>query len=1040
VRRFFLSDYLSKKKLHHNFSLFLLAKLDFTSKQQIDLYILYSKTMIRISLILFTTFFTSLIFSQNYWQQEVNYTIEVRLDDENHALSASEKFQYVNNSPDALDFMYVHLWPNAYNNEKTALGKQQYESGKTLLKYGNDSIKGRIDSLDFKVNGQRVKWEYELNNPDICKIIFNEPLLAGSKIEVSTPFHVKIPSGEISRLGHVGQSYQITQWYPKPAVYDKNGWNQIPYLNQGEFYSEYGTFDVSITLPKNYVVAATGDLQTKKETAFLKERALMTKDKFENSFFTKEENQKSLNNFPSSDSEYKTIRYTQSRVHDFAWFADKRFEVLTGEVELPQSKRMVTSWAMVTPKNAEMWKNSLEYINDGTYFYSKWNGDYPYNHVTAVDGTISAGGGMEYPNVTVIGNTSSIEELEIVIVHEVGHNWFYGILGSNERVHGWMDEGMNTLNEVRYIQTKYPNNTRLSDMVMGGKFHFNDLDYHDMNDVSYKLIALFGEDQPIETHSADFTGINYGLIMYQKTGLVFFYLKAYLGDSLFDECMHTYYETWKFKHPQPEDMRSTFETVSGKNLSWLFDDLIQTTNHLDYKIKSVKKTEEGYDVKIKNVGQVNGPVGIDLFSKGVKIKTVWVDPCDGTQLVHIKANEIDEVRIDSDKNIPEINRSNNNWNKNWLFNKTEPLKLEFLFGDNEPAYNNHFWTPILAGNYHDKLMVGAAFHNFGIPFNKFQYVVAPMYSFGRKSVSGMGEFSYSFLPKNGLKLTRIGLSLKSFKDDSEFKNNESYFASAAPYVFMKLGNRTKAKPFSQTLLVQTIYNTKHRGSDNQIETGGFIKYTFNYATADHKFNLTLRNDYLTNVQNSDEFARISAEGIYEFRYLKNKMKRWIQVRAFIGNNYILSASNPTDRERYSLSLSGAHSTQDVFVEEYYLARNINFGLWNQQRNEDMGGFKSTSWYGTTGSWLTSGNIYLQLPIKPDFLGAFADFGAFSNGSIVNGAFNTGLAIRLSTFFGVYFPLYRSENMGDLYTNYSDNIRFTLKLNMVNRGIKLSGLN
>lgn len=151
--------------------------------------------------------------------------------------------------------------------------------------------------------------------------------------------------------------------------------------------------------------------------------------------------------------------------------------------------------------------------------------------MTAVDGTISAGGGMEYPNVTVIGNASSKEELEVVIVHEVGHNWFYGILGSNERVHGWMDEGMNTLNEMRYMQTKYPDNTRFSDMILNGRFHLEDLNHHDSGDITYSTVASLGLDQPIETHSDQFTSINYGGIMYQKTGLVFFYLKDYLGEE-----------------------------------------------------------------------------------------------------------------------------------------------------------------------------------------------------------------------------------------------------------------------------------------------------------------------------------------------------------------------------------------------------------------------------------------------------------------------------------------------------------------------------
>lgn len=215
-------------------------------------------------------------FSQTYWQQEVNYTINVTLNDKENTLSAFETFEYINHSPDQLDKLYIHVWPNAYRNGNTALAKQQYKDGKSTLKFGNEKDKGGIDSLDFKVNGSKVSWEYDPKKIDICILHLATPLKPGERLTVSTPFKVKIPSGEISRLGHIDQSYQITQWYPKPAVYDKNGWNPIPYLNQGEFYSEYGSFDVTITLPKNYVVGATGDLQTQSEIDFLNAKAAET--------------------------------------------------------------------------------------------------------------------------------------------------------------------------------------------------------------------------------------------------------------------------------------------------------------------------------------------------------------------------------------------------------------------------------------------------------------------------------------------------------------------------------------------------------------------------------------------------------------------------------------------------------------------------------------------------------------------------------------------------------------------------------------------
>jgi hypothetical protein len=992
-----------------------------------------------VNLIFACAFFLPL-YAQTYWQQEVNYTIKVSLNDKEHSLSAFESLEYINNSPNQLDKIYMHLWPNAYRNGKTALAKQLYKEGQIALPFGADSLKGAIDNLDFKVNGQTVTWEYDKIHQDICILYLNEPLRPGGKLTITTPFNVKIPSGEISRLGHIGQSYQITQWYPKPAVYDKNGWNAMPYLNQGEFYSEFGSFDVTITLPKNYVVGATGDLQTQSEIDFLNTKAAETQKRISDLANTANDKIKSTTtSFPISDSELKTIRYVQTKVHDFAWFADKRYAVLKGEVELPQSRRSVTSWAMFVPSNAEDWQHAIEYINDGIFYYSKWNGDYPYNQVTAVDGTISAGGGMEYPNVTVIGSTSSKEELEVVIVHEVGHNWFYGILGSNERVHGWMDEGINTLNEVRYVQTKYPNNTRMSDMVLGGRLHLNDLDHHDLGDISYRSIAAIGEDQPIETHSAAFTSTNYGIIMYQKTGLVFYYLKDYLGEELFDQCMHAYFEEWKFKHPQPEDMRLTLERASGKNLIWLFDDLIQTTNHIDYKLKSVKNTATGKLVTVKNVGQVDGPIEVNAYKDGQLIDNKWTEPGEKKTTLELKA-EATEIRIDGALDIPEINRGNNNWHEKGIFGKCEKTKFEFLFGDNEATKKEVFWTPVIAGNYYDKIMIGAAFHNMGVPFNKFQYFVAPMFSTGRNMLSGIGEFSYNMLPKSALELSRIGLSFKSFKyqDEPKMRKAEGTFSAISPYWYAKIGNHRNS-PFSHSILVQGILRYNYNNGFMQDYYGGFGKYDLNFSLPDHKLHVTARFDALR-AWDAD-MARVSLEGTYRYRYLKKDMKRWVELRGFAGN-YLQMSPTPTSSYRYAMSLNGTDGAQDLFFEDYYFGRGQISGIWSQQRQDDMGGFKTSSWYGTTTNWMATTNLYVQLPVpRLGFLGAYADAGIFSNGVSINSAFDAGVGIRISKVFGVYFPLWMSKELADSFGNssYSEKIKFVLRMNIVNKGLSLSSL-
>ncbi|MFQ5448644.1 MAG: M1 family metallopeptidase, partial [Saprospiraceae bacterium] len=356
-------------------------------------------------------FFSPFLFGQNkpYFQQQVDYNIRVVLDDENHTLTGTVEMVYTNNSPDELSEIYIHLWANAFKNNNTAFARQKLRTGSTRFYFSSAEDRGYYGGLDFTIDGQKAAWRLKAENPDIAVVTLPQPLESGGKVTIRTPFTEKIPAS-FSRLGHVGTSYQMTQWYPKPAVYDRKGWHPIPYLDMGEFYSEFGSFDVSITLPENYVVGATGVLQTESERIFLMKKVEETKGYMEKGFPTD-------TSFPASSSTMKTIRYTAENVHDFAWFADKRFHVQRGEVTLASGQK-VDTWTMFTNEQADLWRESINYVGRAVEFYSKHIGEYPWPHATAVHSALSAGGGMEYPMITVIGNAGGAKDLDQVITHE----------------------------------------------------------------------------------------------------------------------------------------------------------------------------------------------------------------------------------------------------------------------------------------------------------------------------------------------------------------------------------------------------------------------------------------------------------------------------------------------------------------------------------------------------------------------------------------------------------------------------------------------
>jgi len=321
-------------------------------------------------------------------------------------------------------------------------------------------------------------------------------------------------------------------------------------------------------------------------------------------------------------------------------------------------------------------------------------------------------------------------------------------LGSNERDFGWMDEGLNTLNEMRFVAEKYPDNTRLSDMAGGAakKLGFVGLSHKDEGDVLYRCMSSFGVDQPMHTHSADFSQANYGGVMYQKTGLVFHYLKAYLGDSLFD----------------------------------------------------------------LNVGSVNGPIGVQSIRNGKVWESVWMSPEELKKAGGVvKLSTLtDTVMIDADRSIPEVNRNNNMWTKGG-----REFKWKFGTGNDLPNERNHYWLPAVGWNQYDRMMLGLVLHNTSLPAPKLRYSLVPMYSFGRKNLSGLGDISYNPLGGKRYKSLRIGVSAMTFQYDETqtegiFANNPRHpsFSVIKPYVIMELGNSKRRNGFSNFIEVTGLFD------------------------------------------------------------------------------------------------------------------------------------------------------------------------------------------------------------------------------------------
>jgi len=521
----------------------------------------------------------------NYWQQEVNYDINVRLDIYENTLDGFVKLQYINHSTDTIRFIWLHLWPNAYKNDETAFSDQLLENGRTDFYFSNPEQRGYINHLDFRINGIIAVIENHPEFIDIIKLILPQALAPGKDVQISTPFHEKLPFA-FSGTGYNNHAYQITHWFPQPAVYDQTGWHPMPRLDQGGSYSEFGNFDVHITVPTNYVIATTGNLQDQDEKKLLDHFPRPPDAEIHQPLLIKKSRNSGLGHQqmmklkekanPDTALVTKTLHYIQENSTGFSWFASRNFMVDHDTIRLA-SGRIIDAYSYYTTKGQALWQNSLSFIKKAVRFYSDRLGEFPYNSVTAVETSTEPHSANAYPSISYLSSMTALS-LDLSIEHSLGIYWLQNIIGPDGRRFPWMSEGVTAYYDFCYLKLQYPGfPMRLpaySDMNLSRFFPSRWPENPDIPVV--EELAKIKLDQPIMTASDSFSTTNYRFIAYSKTGMWMRQLKDSTGSIIFDSCMQAYFRIWKFKHPDPGDFEAIFNKVDEKKTSKQFALLYKT--------------------------------------------------------------------------------------------------------------------------------------------------------------------------------------------------------------------------------------------------------------------------------------------------------------------------------------------------------------------------------------------------------------------------------------------------------------------------------
>ncbi len=485
-----------------------------------------------------------------YWQQQVNHRIDITLNTADRTLDGFQRITYTNNAPDTLFFIWFHLAPNGYKNDKTAFSNQLLLQGDTRFYFSTKEERGYINRLDFKVNDTAAKWEDHPEHIDIIKVFLPQPLPPGQQVVITTPFHVQLPA-VFSSTGVSKDTWQLTHWYPKPAVYDRTGWHPMPHLHQGNYYNEFGDYDVSITVPQDHAVAATGLLQGSEERDWLRNRpstTLKTPTKEQQAAKTSKPYRTSTNNpvnrrTAALTTALKTLSFQATSVSDFAFFVNPGYATVSDTCLLPSGQMIDVSAYYIETKNSSL-KNCLPIIKEAARYYSNIIGEYPYTTLTAVAATEGTKDGLNYPTVALVVPARSELELHQQLIRQIGQQWFSGILGSNSQLHPWMNLGLNHFYAEKFIRQKYG-------------------DQKQFDEIAFQSKVALQKDQPIATSSEEFSRSNYRLIAGYKTSEWLNGIQENLGEDGMNAIVQQYYNSWKMKHPSPADLQRALQKRNG---------------------------------------------------------------------------------------------------------------------------------------------------------------------------------------------------------------------------------------------------------------------------------------------------------------------------------------------------------------------------------------------------------------------------------------------------------------------------------------------
>ncbi len=588
-----------------------------------------------------------------YWQNRADYTLKATLDTAAKSVTGAMTLRYTNKSPDTLRFIWMQTEQNAFRDkslnsyifpEESRFGARGFNGGYTFTKLAQ-SVVGAKGSKSVELT-RRV-------DETVMKVDLAEPLAPGRTATIDIAWSFQVPEHGADRMGRDGALYEIAQWYPRVAVYDDvRGWNIEPYLGQGEFYLEYGDYDLSITVPSGYIVAATGALQNGAQVltpTTLARHALAAKSDTVIRLITADELQSGKARPRTTGT--MTWRFVARNVRDAVWAASPDFQWDAS------SWKGIMAYAYYRPSAAVNWHDAADQSRMSIMEYSERWFMYPWPQISAIEGPIS---GMEYPMIAMENKSADVYDLYNVVTHEIGHMWFPMIVGSNERVYMWQDEGFNTFINTFSEGRRYPE--KGDQMARAAEERR-----------LIEQVMMSGQDKPVDINPDRIDPALLGVSAYVKPSVGLQLLRQeILGPQAFDEAFRTYTSRWAFKHPTPADFFRTMENVGGRRLDWFWRQWFVENARFDQAVDTVVTRQRGDTSHVTIVfgNRERGVLPIRArfsFSDGTTMDVHYPAEVWSTNTrryireFNFTGKQLVGIELDPDQRLLDIDRKNNTW-------------------------------------------------------------------------------------------------------------------------------------------------------------------------------------------------------------------------------------------------------------------------------------------------------------------------------------------------------------------------------------------